>query len=356
MVRVRVLVVEDSLTVRKYLVETLDNDPSIEVVGEAGDGEAAVRLCHSLRPDVVTLDLALPRMNGLEVTEHIMAWDPTPIVIVSASTNRAGVLKTLDALAAGAVEVLDKASPETADEAWRQRFIDTIKIVSRIKVITHPRARLRSGSPVRRSVRVLPPVASASPLRVAALGASTGGPGAVLDILKELPADYPLPVLVVIHVNEPFGRAMVEWLDPQCALPIRTAVNGEMLPSGRGAGVYLADGDRHLTVKGGRIWLTQDAPRNFCRPSVDVLFESLARDVGAAAVGCLLTGMGRDGAQGLLAMREAGAVTVAQDEATCMVYGMPREAVALDAAIHVLALREIAPLLVSLGAVEGRQR
>src|SRR5437870_79999 len=185
---IRVLVVEDSLTVRKRLVEVLTADPELEVVGEAEDGKAAIELCQRLRPDVVTLDMMLPVMTGLAATEHIMAYCPTPILIVSASTNRGELFRTYDALAAGAVDVLEKPNGVEPEDDWERRLTSTLKLVSRIKVITHPRARL---SPAARPAPVAPCVTPGR-CRAVAIGASTGGPAAVVHILRELPARYPL--------------------------------------------------------------------------------------------------------------------------------------------------------------------
>lgn len=370
MTPIRVLVVEDSLTIRRHIVEALEADPAFQVVGEADDGPEAIALCARLRPDVMTLDMVLRTTSGLEVTEHVMAHCPTPILIVSASLNRGEVWNTFDALSAGAVDVLDKAGAddEAPDATWEERLLRTVRLVSRIKVITHVRARLglpggppvraRPGSPPRGSLMAAPPVAglqapplqagaSAAP-RLVAVGASTGGPSAVIDILRGLPAAYPLPILLVIHIGAPFGASFIEWLSGQTPLRVRAAADGMPLPPPGTPGVIMAPPDRHLVVEGARLRLTSAPERHSCRPSVDVLFESVAREVGAAAIGCLLTGMGRDGAAGLLAMRHAGAATIAQDEATSMVWGMPREAALLGAPAQVLPLERIAGALEAL--------
>ncbi|MEA2755233.1 MAG: two-component system, chemotaxis family, protein-glutamate methylesterase/glutaminase, partial [Aliidongia sp.] len=179
-----------------------------------------------------------------------------------------------------------------------------------------------------------------------------GGPGAILDILRGLPADFRLPILFVLHINEPFGTAFADWLDGQTGRPVACAREGDPVSLAAGR-VVMAPAGRHLTVRDGRFHLTVDAERHSCRPSVDVLFESIARQCGSSAIGCLLTGMGRDGAEGLLKLREAGALTIAQDEATSVIYGMPREAALLGAAIQILRLDEIAPRLISL-QTDGR--
>ena len=343
MSKIRVLVVEDSLTVRKRLVEVLSTDPDMQLVGEAADGKVAIELCQQLRPDVVTLDMQLPVLSGLAVTEHIMAYCPTPIVIVSSSTNRGELYKTYDALAAGAIEVLDKPKGAETDGAWERRFLSLIKLVSRIKVITHMRGRIRRAW----NKSATAPDDIAEPYRLVAIGASTGGPAALVEILRTLPSDFPLPILIVVHIGETFGRLLAEWLDSQSRLRVSCASDGELLPEvGRGR-VILAPPGRHIVVSQGRIHLTDQAERYSCKPSIDVLFESVAREIGARSVACLLTGMGRDGAEGLLAIRRAGGRTLVQDEATSTIFGMPQEAIRIGAAERVIGLHEIGPSLVA---------
>jgi len=351
---IRVLVVEDSPTIRGHIVELVEAAPGFEVLGEAGDGKRAIELCESLRPDVVTMDMMLPVMTGLAATEYIMAYRPTPILIVSASTNRGELFKTYDALAAGAVDVLEKPVGTEIGEEWGRRLLSALRVVSKVRVITHPRAKLGRFGPawVVPGDSPKPETTPAAATRVVAIGASTGGPGAVLSILSSLPADFPVPILLVIHIGDPFGAAMAEWLDALCPLPVRYARDGERLPD-RGS-VLMAPPDHHLAVHGGRLHLTRDAERHSCRPSVDVLFETLARDAGPGVLACLLTGMGKDGAAGLLDVRRAGGTTVAQDEETSVVFGMPGEAVRLGAAGHVLPLPGIGPFLIRALGDRGR--
>jgi len=344
----RVLVVEDSLTVRRRLCDVLSADPGLEVIGEAADGKRAIELCEALRPDVITMDMMLPLMTGLSATEYIMAHFPTPILIVSASTNRGELFKTYDALAAGAVDVLEKPTGNEADGQWEQRFVSTVKLVARIKVITHLRARLSAvGQPHRAALPAMPRPAGGRRCQLIAIGASTGGPGAIVDVLRGLAPQVRVPVLVVLHINEPFGSAFADWLDAQTPRRVAYAEDDEPL-AGVAGRVVMAPPDRHLVVRQGRLRLTQDPERHCCRPSVDVLFDSIAHDCSSGGVACLLTGMGRDGAAGLLEIRRTGGHTIAQDEATSVVYGMPREAALLGAAEHVLPLGEIGPMLSSL--------
>jgi two-component system chemotaxis response regulator CheB len=268
---------------------------------------------------------------------------------VSASTNRGELFKIYEALAAGAVDVLEKPTGTEAEGVWEHRFLSTVKLVARIRVITHPRARLaglRKPAP-----ELVPP--SIGPRRptqkydLVAIGASTGGPGAIVEILRGLPAEFQLPILLVLHINEPFGTAFADWLDGQTSRRVACPKDGAPLASAIGR-VMMAPGGRHLVVRDGRLRLTTDLERHSCRPSVDVLFESVALEHGASAAACLLTGMGKDGALGLLKIRQAGGTTIAQDETSSVIYGMPREAAMLGAATHVLRLGEIAPRLAAL--------
>ena len=353
---IRVLVVEDSATMRHHLRVSLAADPELVVVGEAVDGAEAVQLCGRLRPDVVTMDMMLPTMSGLVATEHIMAEFPTPILVVS-SADRRELYSTYNALAAGAVDVMEKPRGDASDGGWGRRLCSAVRMVSRISVITHPRARL---SPSRAPAPVGPPsivLAGEQPLSVVALGASTGGPGALTALLRALPSSFRTPVLCVQHIaaSEPFAVAFSDWLADQTSHSVSYAIDG-MLVQALAGRVVLAPPDRHLYVRDGFLRLSNGPPRHSCRPAVDVLFGSIAAEYGASAAGCLLTGMGRDGADGLLRMRARGAVTFAQDEASCVVYGMPREAALLGAAAFILPPSGIAARLAELQPAVGARR
>jgi two-component system chemotaxis response regulator CheB len=360
---IRVLVVEDSATMRHHLRESLAADPELVVVGEAHDGAQAVQMCGRLRPDVVTMDMMLPVMSGLQATEQIMAEFPTPILVVS-SADRRELFNGYNALAAGALDVLEKPRGDDSDAGWGNRLCSAVRLVSRIRVITHPRARLDGrGRPVPPASDPPPPAPTPvvtdghSGPRVVAVGASTGGPGALTALLRALPPGFRPPVLVVQHIaaSEPFAVAFSDWLADQTGHRISYGADGMLLSSLTGR-VLLAPPDRHLYVQSGTVRLSDGPPRHSCRPSVDVLFESVAAEYRSAAAGCLLTGMGRDGAEGLLQMRARGAVTFAQDQASCVVWGMPREAVLSGAAAYVLPPASIAARLAELAAPSEARR
>jgi two-component system chemotaxis response regulator CheB len=353
---IRVLVVEDSASMRRYLRESIAADPELVIVGEAVDGAQAVRLCGQLRPDVVTMDMMLPRMSGLAAIAHIMAEFPTPILVVTVA-NRPAVFSTYDALAAGAVDVLEKPRGDGSDGDWAGQLCAALRLVSRIRVISRPRTRLGGHPPGSAPAAPDGPEAPPGPdggLRVVAIGASTGGPRALTDLVRSLPAAFRTPLLCVQHIpaSEPFSVAFSDWLADQAGRPVTNAADGTVVDELAGA-VVLAPPDRHVYVRHGRVRLSDGPPRHSCRPSVDVLFESVADEYGPLAAGCLLTGIGRDGAEGLLRMRARGAVTFAQDEASSAVYGMPHAAALLGAATHILPPREIAGRLAALHRPSG---
>jgi len=348
MSRLRILIIEDSATVREHLVEIVESDPELELVGVGQDGKEAIELTRRLRPDVISMDMVMPVMSGLAATEYIMAHFPTPILVVSASNNRGELYQTYDALAAGAIDVLEKPTGLEPDGVWEREYCATLKLVSRIRVITHPRAKLASRAPGASD-------SGAQFFSLAAIGASTGGPGAILDVLNGLPDSFSLPILFVLHISEPFGYAFADWLDGQTARRVAFAKEGDLVSAAAGS-VVMAPPGHHLGVRDGRLRLSLEPERHSCRPSVDVLFESVAREYGPSACAVLLTGMGRDGAAGLLKVRQAGGLTVAQDEASSVIYGMPREAALLGAATRVLALSEIGPFLGRLSNSSAAQR
>ncbi len=333
----RVLVVDDSLTARKWVCEMIQSHPDMEVAGEALDGNQAIAKTKQLRPDAIVMDMAMPLANGVEATRQIMARFPTPIVVLSSAENRPSSLEVVDALRAGAMEAIEKPGRNADLRQWGQHFIDTLRVISRVRPIPHISASL----PVRRPRRV-----DAKPMELVAIGASTGGPAAIASILAALPP-LPIPVLVVVHFPNTLFEHFVEWLGSESKMPVIAARDGASLRSLAGT-VSVAVPDRHLIVSAGGLATTDRLPRHFCKPSVDMLFESVAESVGDRAVAVLLTGMGSDGAEGMLRIREAGGRTIAQDEATSVVFGMPKVAIEMDGADEVLPSTQIADAIVRL--------
>jgi len=313
----RVLVVDDSTVMRQLIGAALSADPELEVVGEAGDPIQAREAIKALNPDVITLDVEMPNMNGIDFLERIMRLRPMPVVMVSTLTAR-GTEATLQALELGAVDCIEK--PRGSDKEGFRQIAEKVKMAAK--------ARVRQ-----RSTRVEPAATDEfTPAdKIVAIGSSTGGVEALLTLVERLPANC-APTVITQHMPASFTRSFAERLNRACAAQVSEARNGDPLVPGR---VYVAPGgDYHLEIEGTkhlRCKVTHGSPVSGHCPSVDVLFNSVARTAKDRAVGVILTGMGRDGAQGLLAMRQAGARTLGQDEATCVVYGMPRAAYELGA-------------------------
>ncbi|MEZ4369335.1 MAG: chemotaxis response regulator protein-glutamate methylesterase [Polyangiaceae bacterium] len=340
MSKIRVLVVDDSALIRQLLTKGLAMDPAIEVVGTANDPYVARDLIVQLNPDVLTLDVEMPRMTGVEFLKRLMPQHPMPVVMVSSLTSRSAET-TMEALSAGAVDFVLKpaANVHNGVQLLLTELIAKIKAASRVSV-SHLK---RDGSAVRQVVAAKatsPMLASTD--KILAIGASTGGTEAVRDVLLGLPIDGP-GVVVVQHMPPVFTKMYAERLDRECPLIVKEAVDGDRVIAGR---VLLAPGGVHFRVvrSGGhyvaRVGGTDPATRH-C-PSVDVMFESVAKHAGKHAVGVILTGMGQDGATGMLAMHQAGAHTIAQDEETCVVYGMPKVAVEMGGVTESKPLQKVA--------------
>jgi len=328
---IRVLVTDDSLTARKWVRELVEGHPDMDVVGEALDGNQAIAMTERLRPDVIVMDMAMPLSNGVEATRQIMARFPTPIVVLSSAENRPSSMEVVEALRAGALEAIEKPGEKADRQQWGQRFLDTLRIVSRVRPIRHISASL----PARRPRRI-----KAKSVELVVIGASTGGPATVASILAKLPP-LPVPVLVVVHFPDTLFEHFVEWLGLESKMPVVAASGGTSLKSLAGT-VSVAVPERHLIVSGGRLATTDAPPEHFCKPAIDVLFRSVAETIGDRTVAALLTGMGSDGAEGMLRIREAGGRTIAQNEATCAVFGMPKVAIEMDAVDEVLPDTQIA--------------
>ena len=345
MKRIRVLVVDDSPTSRLLLVEILRADDQIEVVGQAADGLEAIAMVKRLRPDIVTMDLQMPRLDGFAATKRIMVEAPTPILITTSVDPRV-LSVSLEAVRAGALAVQakpgDPRSPTFDEEA--AELIRQVKAMSRVKVVRH-----HEPVPFRpRAPRLCASLGAAHdvPPEVVAIAASTGGPAALHRILTLLPADFPVPILIVQHISRGFAPGFAGWLDKASRLRVKLAQQGEALQPGT---VYVAVDDHHLCLSASRrIHLRTDAPVGGFRPSGTVLFESVAAAFGRSAVAVILTGMGRDGVDGLRAIRAAGGCTVAESEATAVVYGMPGAAAQAGLADFILPLDEVCAAVANL--------
>lgn len=331
---IRVLVAEDSKVVRTLLIEILESDPEIRVVGQAETGLEAVALAARLRPDLVTMDVHMPAQDGLDATREIMIRAPVPIIIVSSSASSQEMELSFKALQAGALMVLQKPdNPASARFNGRSReLVAMVKAMAQVKVV---RRWGPSGTPVlaRR------PQPAGRTIRAVAIVASTGGPAALQRLLGDLPADCAAPILVVQHMASGFVAGLAQWLNEACALRVKIAEHGEPV---RRQTVYLAPDDQHLGVEAGRVVVSDEPPINGFRPSGTFLFDSAGRTYGGALAGVILTGMGSDGVEGLRRVKAAGGLVLAQDEDTSIVYGMPREAVSAGIVDAVLPIHAIA--------------
>jgi two-component system chemotaxis response regulator CheB len=351
-----VVVVDDSPVQRRFVRAAVDADPDLTVVGEARNGKEAVALVARLRPNAVLMDLDLPVMSGIEAIERIMAASPTPILVYSAHVGGEESANALEALAAGAVDVLAKPGPEDTGslDEYAHQLRRRLKVAARVRVITHPRGKLRSqGIPIAGKLSLTRNPASTDEIearqgvKLIAIGASTGGPQALHTVLRELPIDLGQAVLVVQHMAEGFIPGLAAWLDQLVPMPVVVGGSGKRLLPGT---ITIAPSGGNLLVQDDRLRVLCMAPDpgQFHVPGIDQCFTSVADALGPDAVGVLLTGMGRDGAAGLKAMRNRGAATLGQDEATSTVYGMPQAAFALDAVERQLAISDIAPFVLGL--------
>ncbi len=353
---IRVLVVDDSAVSLELLVQILNSDPNLRVVGTAVNGEQALAAVARHRPDVITMDLHMPKMNGFDATRRIMETHPTPVVIVCGSSIPEDVETTFRALEAGALAVVRRppglSHPKHAAEV--AELVQSVKLMSEVKVVR----RWSRGRGMRRAETAAPAVPAGLTLEwptrnveIIAIGASTGGPPVLQAILSALPASLGAPVLIVQHMATGFVQGFVDWLSPTSSLPVHLAGQGTEIHPGH---VYVAPDGFHLKVgQKGRAVLSSHEPEHGLRPSVSFLLRSVAQVYGADAAGVLLTGMGTDGAAELKLMREKGAVTIAQDKESSVVHGMPGEAIELDAAEFVLSPRQISALLARLGGQKG---
>ena len=348
---VKVLIVEDSPVQQALLGHVMSADPDLSVIGTVSDGLEALTFLEQQKPDVITMDLNMPHMNGLEATRRIMETRPVPIVIVSANWDPQEVATTFRAMEAGALAGVEKPRGLGHKDfaATAQQLIKTVKLMSEVKVVRrwpHLRAQDAASWPVAASLKKI--TRPETEVKLVAIGASTGGPPVLQSILSRLPKAFSVPIVIVQHIAAGFLPGLVEWLGKATQFPVRVANHGDLLLPGH---AYLAPDNYHLGIeKGPRAQVADVAPENNLRPAVSFLFRSVAETLGRQAVGVLLTGMGRDGAMELKQLREKGAITIAQDKESSVVHGMPGEAIQLNAAMHVLSPERIAEALLTLTA------
>ncbi|MFW5792728.1 MAG: protein-glutamate methylesterase/protein-glutamine glutaminase [Bacteroidota bacterium] len=354
--KIKLLIIDDSAVVRQTLRAVFESDPDIEIIGTAVDPYQAAQKMQKIAPDVITLDIEMPRMDGLTFLKKIMTQHPLPVVIISSLTAE-GTETALRALEYGAVEIITKPQLNTKQffEESKIRLCDVVKAAAIAKIRTKKRLQ-KPSEPLRVAPKytadaVMPPIKKDSAMiktteKVVAIGASTGGTEALKDLLTALPADSP-GIVIVQHMPEVFTRSFANRLNEICKVSVKEAENQDSIIRGQ---VLIAPGNKHTLLKrsGARYYVeVKDGPLvNRHRPSVDVLFRSTARHAGRNAIGIIMTGMGADGAAGLLEMKDAGANTVAQDERTCVVFGMPKEAIKLNAAKSVLSLENMADFII----------
>jgi two-component system chemotaxis response regulator CheB len=349
MPKIRVLIVDDSVVIRRLVTEVLSGDPEIEVAGIAANGRIALDKIIQIHPDVITLDVEMPEMDGLQTLEKLRKSHPRlPVIMFSTLTER-GAVTTLEALSLGASDYVTKPANVGSATAAKDRV--RADLIPKIKALcgrsATPATKPGAGAKAKAAPVFFPRTQSGRRVEVVAMGVSTGGPNALAALLPRLPADFPVPVMIVQHMPPMFTRLLAERLHANSALSIREARPGQELRSGE---VWIAPGDYHMvlekTAAGARIGLHQEPPENSCRPAVDVLFRSVARIYRDSALAVILTGMGQDGLRGCEAVREAGGQILAQDEASSVVWGMPGFVAQAGLADKVLRLDQIADELI----------
>jgi len=369
---IKILIAEDSPTVTMILQKIFAADDECQVIGTAKNGKEAVDKVKLLRPDIVTMDIRMPVMDGFEATKQIMTLHPTPILVISASVGKDDLNIAFNAIRAGALDIVEKPKGNLAmDYEYIGRdLIKKVKILSGVKVFHHVsgsaiKGRTDSKATSTTDTRLKPtatqfgiktpttkellaadkrlyPKAKTTlrPPELVAIASSTGGPSALLKILKSLPETFPIPIVIVQHICEGFGQGFVDWLNKECSLTVKTAERGEILSSGN---IYVAPDGFHLLIDSGKVVrLSKSMPINGLRPCATLMMETAAKVCGGATIGVILTGMGRDGADGMKAIKEAGGMTIAQSPETCVVFGMPKEAIELGVIDKILPIERIA--------------
>ena len=369
---IKILIAEDSPTVTMILQKIFAADDECQVIGTAKNGKEAVDKVKLLRPDIVTMDIRMPVMDGFEATKQIMTFHPTPILVISASVGKDDLNIAFNAIRAGALDIVEKPKGNLAmDYEYIGRdLIKKVKILSGVKVFHHvsgstikartdskptisvdtrskvPATQFTIKTPTTKELlasdkRLYPKAKTTSkPPELVAIASSTGGPSALLKILKSLPETFPIPIVIVQHICEGFGQGFVDWLNKECSLTVKTAERGEILSHGT---IYVAPDGFHLLIDTGKaVRLSKSMPINGLRPCATLMMETAAKVCGGATIGVILTGMGRDGADGMKAIKEAGGMTIAQSPETCVVFGMPKEAIELGVIDKILPIERIA--------------
>lgn len=337
---IKVLVVDDSPAMCKVLTDVLNSDLQIIVAGVAHNGKEAVEMAACLKPDIITMDVDMPVMDGIEATKQIMAYSAAPILVVCASTMDIEMDKVFKAISCGALDVIDKSQMSAVgDRPYGSTLIEKIKFLSGIKVIRHPLAKLDKDK-TEKAVTVPKDIAKQEVFEsIVAMVASTGGPVALLDVLKKIPKKFPCGIVIVQHITSGFLEGLADWLNSECQIKVKVAQDCERVCRGI---AYLAPTDLQMRIEmGGIIRLSDEPPHNGYRPSGDVLLESAAAVYKESAVGVILTGMGSDGAMGIKAIKQMNGRTIAQDEESCAVFGMPKSAIEMDVVDKTLPLDKI---------------
>ncbi len=331
----RVLIAEDSVFIQRVLVKIMEGDPELQVVGVAKDGKTAVEMARLLRPDVITMDIRMPVMDGFQATRLIMTENPTPILVVSSSVHAEDLRISFNAIQAGALDIMEKPRGNLAGDYYHlgQEIIRRVKLIAGIRVFRHLTPKFQRTAET--SQRMIPKTRN----RGVAIGASTGGPSALFQVITSLSRDFPAPVFVTLHISEGFGRGCADWLNRNAKIEVRIPADGEEIQPGV---IYFAPDDKVMRVTN-RTAITVDGNKlDGSAMPIDAMMDSFAGTYGAKGVGVLLTGMGSDGARGMARLRKSGGKGIAQDEETSVVFGMPKEAIAMGGVDVVLPIEKIA--------------
>jgi len=345
---IKVLLVEDSKISLVILRRIINEFSQLEVVGEAENGLEALSLIPHVKPDVICTDLHMPQMDGLELTTEVMSHNPIPILVLSVSVQQEDTHHIFDVLEAGAVEICPKplAGLTTENQQFKRELVNKISVISGVRVFKRKRRYSLQRQAVNLKNLTTAPTKSYPKPKIIAIGTSTGGPPALQEIFSQLPANFSVPILCVQHICNGFLQGLIDWLAPTCKLPIKIAESGNKPQPGI---IYFPPEQRQLKLDNQGNFVCSDAvPLDGHCPSATVTFESIAKFYGKKTTAILLTGMGRDGAKGMLTVTQAGGLTIAQDEATSIIFGMPKEAIELGGAREVLPLNAIAPMLLEL--------